>query len=149
MYFSNISSTFWLSDNTVKNVDNIVLSRIFYIVFSRIQDKFSPKARTFFGVQKFIKNFIRDNRIWPILSFQGSYRNFHLSSDICCCSNIYLKTVSDTLWFYPYCPSKDLIQISTKSSYFHGVQKFIQKIVSGTIWLGPYCPFKDLIEISI
>ena len=121
--FSNISSIFWLSDNTVKNIVNIVISRILYIVFSRIQHKLPPKAQIFFGVQKFIKNVIRDNRIWPILSFQGCYRNFHLNSDIFCSSNNYLKTVSGTLQFDQYCPSKDLIQSSTKSPYFHGVQK--------------------------
>ena len=52
-----------------------------------------------------------------------------------------LKSVSGTLRFDPYCLSKELIQISAESSYFFGVQKFIQKIVSGTIWFDPYCPY--------
>ena len=57
--------------------------------------------------------------------------------------------ISGTLRFDPYCPSKDLIQISTRGSYFHGAQKFIQKFVSRTKWFGPCCPFKALKEISI
>ena len=58
------------------------------------------------------------------------------------CSNI-KKTVSWALQFHPYCPSKDLRQISTKN--FFGFQKVLQKIVSGTRWFDPYHPFKNLI----
>ena len=61
------------------------------------------------------------------------------------CSNI-KKTVSWALQFHPYCPSKDLRQISTKN--FFGFQKVLQKIVSGTRWFDPYHPFKNLIWMS-
>ena len=49
------------------------------------------------------------------------------------------KYAPGTLRFDPYCPSNDLIviQISTKSSIFFGVQKFVQKIASETIWFDP------------
>ena len=121
----------------------------YILSFQRSKRQNPPKVQIFLGVKKFIKNFIRDSRIWPILSFQGSYGNFHLSSDILWWSNIYKKIVSGTLGFDPYCPSKDPAQISTESSYFHGIQIFFQKIVSGTISFDPYCLFKDLIEFSI
>ena len=51
-----------------------------------------------------------------------------------------LKTASGTLRFDLHFPFKDLIiiQVSAKSSYFVGVQKFIHKILSGTIWFDPY-----------
>ena len=106
---------------------------LIYCLFQGSNTNFHLKL-ILFGAQKFIKIVYNwENTVWPILSFQGSYRNFHWSSCIICCSNICQKTASGTLRFDPYCPFKDLIQISIKSSFFFGVQKFIQKIVSGTI----------------
>ena len=85
-----------------------------------------------FGAQKFIKIvYIRENTVWPILSFQGSYRNTHWSSCIIWCSNICQKTAYGTLRFDPYCPFKDLIQISIKSSFFLVFKNLFKKLYQG------------------
>ena len=71
----------------------------------------------YFLVFKYLfKNFLWINTVWPMLSFQRLYINFHRSW----CSNVYEKTASRTLQFDPYFPLKDLIviPISTKSYFF-------------------------------
>ena len=90
VYFSNISSTFWL----------------------------------------------RDNRVWSILSFPGSYilsfhgskTNFYLKLKYFLVFKSSLKTLSGTIGFDPYCPFKDLIEISIKARILFVIQTFIKKL---------------------
>ena len=110
---------------------HIVLSSMLYFVFSRIKDKFPPKAQIFFVVQKFTTNFVRDNRVWPTFD-QVSYRNFYLSSDIFWCSNVYLKTLSGTLWFDPYFPCKrSFSRFQPKAHIFLEFKNLFKKLYQG------------------
>ena len=45
--FSNISSTFWLNDNTVKNIVNIVLSRTYILSFQGSKTNYHLKLKYF------------------------------------------------------------------------------------------------------
>ena len=81
MHFSNISSIIW------RILTHIVLSRILYVVLSRIWCKFPSKAFIYFGFQKFSRKIISGTKRinFVILSFQVSYRNFQLTSYIFWC----------------------------------------------------------------
>ena len=67
------------------------------------------------------KNCIRDNMVWPILSFQGSYMNVHLTLTYFLVLKIYWKIVSGTAWFGCYFPFQGFYQVFVKGWCFFSV----------------------------
>ena len=124
---------------------HVVLSRILYIVFSRMFYKFLPKSHIIFSVQKFTKKTVSGETIWfdPCCPFKNL---IEISPKIFCfvfgvqafTKKLHLGHYSLTHIVFP----RTLHKIH-KFSYFlvhifFYFQKFIQKIVSGTIWFHPY-----------
>ena len=117
------------------------------------------------------KNCIRDTMVWPILSFQGSYMNVHLTLTYFLVLKIYWKIVSGTAWFGCYFPFQGFYQVfvkgwcffSVSSLHRHGLtyiihlennDQFLSKAHIANsdqdkIWIETYCPFKHSTYISI
>ena len=74
------------------------------------------------------KTFIRDNMVWPILSFQGSYINVYLTLVYFLVLKIYWKIVSGTAWFGCCFPFQGFYQVFIKGSYIFFCFKSLYKI---------------------
>ena len=104
--------------------------------YSPSQDliKISTKNSYSFWCSKiYSKNCIRDNMVWPILSFQGSYINVHLTLIHFLVLKTYWKIVSGTLRFDHYFPFQGFYQVFIKRSCFFSASKVFEKFGSQTI----------------
>ena len=108
LYFPKTSSTFWLYQRQGSKTN------------------FRLKLKCFLMFKSSLKNFIKDNMVWPILSFQGSYRNIHLMLMYLLVSKIYWRIVSGTLWFDPYSPLQGFYQVFLKGSSIFSVWKVFE-----------------------
>ena len=104
----------------------------------------------FFWYSKtYSKNCIRDNMVWPILFFQGSYINVHLTLVNFLVLKIYWKLVSGAAWFNRYFSFQGFYQVFIKDSCFFSVSKVLKKFESPTIWFDLYRPFRKHWSIFI
>ena len=103
----------------------------YILSFQGSNTNFHLQLKYFLVFKSLSKNCIRDNTVWPELSFQGSYRNFLLFLDTFGVQMFVKKLYLVHYGLDPYCLSKDLIQISTESSYFFGVKNLFKKLYQG------------------
>ena len=102
--------------------------------------------------------------VWPILSFQGSYRNFyitrifspklgnvHITLIYLLLSKILLRILSGTVWFDSILLCKVSIKFSWKTHAFFLFQNTLrfQKLESRTIWFELYRLFRKQWSILI
>ena len=86
----------------------------------------------FFDVQKLFKKFYQGHgfiMVWPILSFQGSYINVHLTLVYFLLLKIYWKVVSATTRFDRYFPFQGFYQVFIKGlCFFFLFQKSLRNL---------------------
>ena len=103
--------------------------------------------RFFLMFKTLFKHFIRDNIVWYILSFQGSYLNVHLTVVYFLVLKNYWKIVSGTAWFNRYFPFQGLYQVFMKGSSFFSVSQVFKIFESQTIWFDLYHTFRKHLSI--
>ena len=118
--------------------------------YTNFQQKLWVFFVLFFWYSKtYSKNCIRDNMVWPILFFQGSYINVHLTLVYFLVLKIYWKLVSGAARFNRYFSFQGFYQVFIKGSCFFSVSKVLKKFESPTIWFDLYRPFRKHWSIFI
>ena len=103
-----------------------------HIALPRMLQKPPPKTHILFGVQKFIQKIISGTKwfekVWPILSCQGSYVNVHLTLRYFLVLKTYWKIALGTLWFDRYFPYQRLYQVFIKGACFFLFQMSLRNL---------------------
>ena len=104
----------------------------------------------FLVFKSLLKNYIRDNTVWPKLSFQGSYRNFHLKLKYCLVFKCLLKICVCYITVRPILTLQGSYRKVQLTLIYLLVLKIYWRIVSRTVRFDPYLfLFKDSIKFSL
>ena len=115
-----------------------------YIALPKILYKFPLKVHIFWSSKIYSKNCIRGNMVWPILSFQGSYKcspNSHISFGVKnllknCIRDRNLRNLNHGQFSLNY-----IVHLENINQFLSKAQ--IANSDQDQIWFEPYCSFRD------